>query len=247
MLSEQVGIITGAGRGIGRATTLALARQGADVLIVGTKRALLADLADEVRTVGRRVELITGDVADPSVANRAVKLAERSLGPINFLVNNAGMNCRSSTLDMDLKDWNRVLDVNLNGTLHFCRATLPGMIARGRGVIINVSSTTSKTPHRNAAPAYGASKAGMNYLTMHFAREMAPFGIRVNAVCPGPVETDMTAQWSPEYREIVTASVPLGRLGTPEEIADVILFLASDMSRFVTGQTIDANGGTLMG
>ena len=147
---------------------------------------------------------------------------------------------------MALNDWQRVLDVNLTGTLHFCRAVLPGMIERRSGVIINVSSTTGKTPHKNAAPAYGASKAAVNYLTMHLAQEMAPHGIRVNAVCPGPVETDMSSQWTEEYRERVERGVPLGRLGTAEEIAGVVLFLASDLSGFVTGETVNANGGTYM-
>jgi len=139
-----------------------------------------------------------------------------------------------------------VLDVNLTGTLHFYRAVLPGMIAARRGAIVNVRSTTAKTPHRNAAPAYGASKAALNYLTMHPVRERAPHGIRVNAVCPGPVETDMTAEWSAEYLEAALANVLLGRLGSVEEIDRTIGFLLSDDAGFITGETINANGGTYM-
>jgi 3-oxoacyl-[acyl-carrier protein] reductase len=121
------------------------------------------------------------------------------------------------------------------------------MIERGRGQIVNVSSAAAKAPHRNAAPAYGASKAAVNALTLHLAQEMAPHGIRVNAVCPGPVETDMSAQWSDTYRHQVTGRVPLGRIGTAEEIARAILFLASPDSGYVTGALLNANGGTLMG
>jgi 3-oxoacyl-[acyl-carrier protein] reductase len=246
MLEGKVAIVTGASRGIGRAIALRLAGAGADVLVHGTNVALLSALAGEVEAMGRRAAVLAGDVADAATAEAAVKLAGERFGAVDLLVNNAGVTTRSSTLEMAMEDWQRVLDVNLTGTLHFCRAVLPGMIERRSGVIVNVSSTTGKTPHRNAAPAYGASKAAVNYLTMHLAHEMAPHGIRVNAVCPGPVETDMTGQWSEEYRERAERGVPLGRLGTAEEIAGVVLFLASDLSGFVTGETVNANGGTYM-
>jgi 3-oxoacyl-[acyl-carrier protein] reductase len=165
---------------------------------------------------------------------------------VDILVNNAGINMRSSTLDMRVEEWQRVIDVNLNGALYFCQAVLPLMIEQGAGRIINVSSTTAKTAHKNAAPSYGASKAAVNYLTMHLALEMASHNILVNAVCPGPVETDMSEQWSEEYRQRVVAGVPLKRLGTPQNVADVVLFLASEMSGFVTGELINVNGGTYM-
>lgn len=247
MLNGQAAIVTGASRGIGRAIAIRLADAGADVLVHGTSAARLAPLAAEIEEMGRRAVVQSGDVADPEVADAAVAAALDAFGKVDVLVNNAGINTRSGTLEMALADWQRVLDVNLNGTLHFCRAVLPAMIARGAGRIVNVSSSTAKTPHRNAAPAYGASKAAVNYLTMHLAREMAPHGVRVNAVCPGPVETDMTGEWDPAYRARVLDAVPLGRLGMPEEIAGAVLFLASDMSGFVTGATLNANGGTLMG
>ena len=153
---------------------------------------------------------------------------------------------RSPSLEMKIDDWKRVLDVNLNGTLYCCLAVLPQMIQQQYGKIVNVSSTTAKTPHRNAAPSYGASKAAVNYLTQHLALEMAPQGIYVNAVCPGPVETDMTAEWPPSYRAQVLSRVPLGKLGSTNNVADVVLFLASPMSNFVTGETININGGTYM-
>lgn len=246
MLTGKCAILTGASRGIGNAAALRLAEAGARLVINGTDETRLADLAECIRKVGSEVSVIPGDVSDPATARAAVALADREYGGADILVNNAGINRRTSTLEMAFEDWARVLDVNLNGTLHFCQAVLPGMIERGAGVIVNVSSTAGKRPHPNASPAYGASKAAVNYLTMHLAQEMAPHGIRVNAVCPGPVETDMSRQWSDEYRKKVTSSVPLGRLGSTREIADIILFLASDQSGFVTGETVNANGGTFM-
>jgi len=245
-LKGQTALVTGASRGIGREAALALARAGANVVVNGTNAGLLHDLAREIETAGVAAIAVAGDVADPATAVASARAALDRFGRIDVLVNNAGINTRSSTLDMALADWQRVLDVSLTGTLHSCRAVLPTMISQKGGRIVNVSSTTAKTPHRNAAPAYGASKAAVNYLTMHLAQEMAPMGIRVNAVCPGPVETDMSTQWTEEYRARVTGRVPLGRLGTAQEIAGTILFLASDASGFITGETLNANGGTYM-
>lgn len=246
MLSGKTVIITGATRGIGKEISLTLSRNGASCVLVGTNIDLLTDVGKQISDAGGSALTLAGDVARAEIAAEAVALAEARFGTVDILVNNAGINTRSSTLDMPLSDWQRVMDVNLNGTLHFCRAVLPGMIAQDGGTIVNVSSSTSKTPHRNAAPAYGASKAAVNYLTMHFAQEMAPHNIRVNAVCPGPVESDMTAQWTEAYRQQALGRIPLGRLGTPRNIADAVLFLASDMSGFITGETINANGGTYM-
>ena len=189
---------------------------------------------------------LSGSAANPDTAIEVVKTAIDNFGRIDILVNNAGINMRSSTLEMNLDDWQTVLDVNLNGTLYFCKAVLPYMIDQKCGKIVNVSSTTAKTAHRNAAPSYGASKAGVNYLTMHLALEMAANNIYVNAICPGPVETDMSQQWTDEYRQEVTARIPLRKLGTPQNVADTVLFLASSMSDFITGETINVNGGTYM-
>lgn len=246
LLQEKVAIITGASRGIGKATAIKLAEHGACVILNGTNEELLEDLSGQIAAVGGQSVVAVGDVADPQTAETTVELARQNFGKVDILVNNAGINNRSSTLDMSIEDWQRVLDINLNGTLYFCRAVLPTMIAQRSGKIVNVSSTAAKTPHKNAAPAYGASKAAVNYLTQHLAFEMAKHNIFVNAVCPGPVETDMSAQWSEEYRNKVLQGVPLGKLGKPMNIADVVLFLASSMSDFVTGETINANGGTYM-
>lgn len=246
LLNGKTAIVTGASRGIGRRIALTLARSQASVVVQATNQDRLNALVGEIESQGGTAVAMAGDVARPETAESVVAAAMDRFGTIDILVNNAGINLRGSTLDMAFADWQRVLDVNLAGTLHFCRAVLPGMIAAKGGKIVNVSSSTAKSGHRNAAPAYGASKAAVNYLTIHLAQEMAEHGIHVNAVCPGPVETDMVAGWSEEYRKTVLSKVPLGRLGTAENIADIVLFLASPQSDFITGETINANGGTYM-
>lgn len=245
-LHGKVAILTGASRGIGRATAFRLVALGARLVITGMKPDLLARLSEDIAKAGGTARWHAGDVADPDTAAACLALAEDAFGPPDILVNNAGMNLRISTTQMDMADWDRMLAVNLTGALHFARAVIPAMSAIGAGAIVNVSSVAAKTPHSNAAPAYGVSKAGINALTQHLALELAPLNIRVNAVCPGPIQTDMTADWTPEYHAQVLAKVPLGRLGMPEEMADVIAFLASPMSGFLTGETINANGGTYM-
>jgi 3-oxoacyl-[acyl-carrier protein] reductase len=246
LLEGKIVIVTGASRGIGRAIALTMARHGASLVINGNSEALLDGLAAEIGALGRECAVRPGDVAEPETAAGLAQTAISRFGRIDVLVNNAGINMRSSSLEMTLEDWQRVMDVNLHGTLHCCRAVLPHMIEQRSGRIVNVSSTVAKTPHANAAPSYGASKAGVDYLTRHLALEMAKYGICVNAVCPGPIETDMATQWSAEYRQQVLARIPLGRLGTPENVADVVLFLASKMADFMTGETINVNGGTYM-
>lgn len=246
LLEGNVAIVTGASRGIGKAIALTLAQNGASLVINGTNLDLLNELAWQIEELGQRCLIQAGDAANPDTAMEVVKTAIDNFGRVDILVNNAGINMRSSTLEMNLDDWQTVLDVNLNGTLYFCKAVLPYMIDQKYGKIVNVSSTTAKTAHRNAAPSYGASKAGVNYLTMHLALEMASNNVYVNAVCPGPVETDMSQQWTDEYRQQVTARIPLHKLGTPQNVADTVLFLASSMSDFITGETINVNGGTYM-
>ncbi|HWR42083.1 SDR family NAD(P)-dependent oxidoreductase [Sporomusa sp.] len=246
LLANQVAIVTGATRGIGKSIALSLAQNGASLVINGNNEDLLKQLAAEIEQLGQKCLLQSGDIADPDTAAKIVKQAMDNFGRIDVLVNNAGINMRTPTLQMKLDEWKRVMDVNLNGTLYCCTAVLPVMIQQKYGKIINMSSTTAKTPHRNASPSYGASKAAVNYLTQHLALEMAKHNICVNAVCPGPVETDMSTQWSDEYRQQVLARIPLGKMGTTQNVADAVLFLASSMSDFITGETININGGTYM-
>ncbi|SFL79139.1 SDR family NAD(P)-dependent oxidoreductase [Salibacterium qingdaonense] len=246
LLDNQTAVVSGATRGIGRAAALKLAENGASLIVNGTNEILLQQLVTEVEELGQRCYMVPGNVADPQTADRTVEAAVQHFGSVDILVNNAGINSRNSTLDMGLEEWQNVLDVNLNGTLYFCKTVLPYMIENHHGKIVNVSSTAAKNAHKNAAPAYGASKAGVDYLTRHLALEMADYNINVNGVNPGPVETDMSRQWSEEYRSQVLSKIPLNRIGSPENVADAVLFLASNMSDFITGETININGGTYM-
>lgn len=246
LLQGKIVIVTGASRGIGRAIALTMARHGSSLVINGNCEDLLNQLAVEIEALGQKCAIHLGDVANPETAAGIAQTAISRFERIDVLVNNAGINMRSSSLEMELNDWQRVMDVNLHGTLHCCMAVLPHMIKQQSGKIVNISSTVAKTPSINAAPSYGSSKAGVNYLTQHLALEMAKHGICVNAICPGPIETDMSTQWSEEYRQQVLLKIPLGRLGTPENVADGVLFLSSKMSDFITGETININGGTYM-
>lgn len=244
LLTGKVAIITGASRGIGKSIAKTLAGNGASLTIVGTNFDLLNAVSRDVKKLGIECLVHAGDVTKPETA---VAVAEKTMdlyGKIDILVNNVGINMRSSTLDMDLNDWHRVIDVNLNGNLYFSKAILPLMIDKNSGKIVNVSSSTAKSGHKNAAPSYGASKAGVDYLTRHLALEMAKHNINVNGVSPGPIETDMTKQWSEQYFQRVISNVPLQRLGTTQDVADAVLFLASNMSDFITGEIINVNGGT---
>jgi len=246
MLRNQVAIVTGATRGIGRSIAITLAQQGARMVINGNNKSLLGQLTREIEGAGSKFMVQLGDISNPDTAAKILKKAEEKFGRVDILINNAGINMRTPTLEMQVEDWKRVIDVNLNGTLYCCMAVLPLMIQQKYGKIVNVSSSTAKTPHRNASPSYGASKAAVNYLTQHLALEMAKYNICVNAVCPGPIETDMSAQWNDKYRQQILSRIPLGKLGTPKNVADSVLFLASSMSDFITGETININGGTYM-
>lgn len=239
-------IVTGASRGIGRAIALAFAKEGAHLIINGTNQILLSKLEAEIKTTGLQCISVVGDVASPATAQRLVETGVNDIGRLDCLVNNAGIIRRMSSADMTAEDWQDVLDVNLTGTLHCCRAALTTMCKQGHGKIVNIASAAAKQPHGNAAPSYGASKAGVLYITRHLARDYAPYGININAVCPGPIKSDMTEQWTSQYRKRVMQGIPLGRIGKPEEVAAVVLFLCSEGAGFIAGEAINVNGGTFM-
>lgn len=246
LLQGKVVIVTGASRGIGREIALTLAKNGASLAITGNKENLLKEVAEEIEKLNQKCLIYAGDVSDPNTSKELVSNVIEVFGRIDILVNNAGINTRIPTLELTPEEWQKVININLNGAFYSCTAVLPYMIKQKSGKIINVSSTTAKTPHRNASPSYGASKAGVNYLTQHLALEMAKHNICVNAVCPGPIETDMSKQWSEEYRKQVLSKIPLGRIGKAQNVANTVLFLSSSMSDFITGESININGGTYM-
>ena len=247
-LRGRVALVTGGGRGIGAATSRLLARCGASVAVnYLANRDRAAQVAKEIADGGGESLAIEADVADPDQVAAMTDRVVEAFGGLHVLVNNAGILRRGTLADHRPEDRDRVLQVNLGGTFNCIQAALPVMRAQRSGTIVNVSSIAGEAGDLTTAPSYGASKGGINSLTKAMARELGPAGIRVNAVAPHAIVTDMSAQWSPERRREIEASIPLGRLGTPEEVAAVIAFLASDLAAFVTGEIVDVNGGAWMG
>ena len=252
LLEGKSAVITGSSRGIGKAIATTFAALGAGIVIHGTNedslRALKDELCAEAESLGIdiRCEYVAGDIGDIETSKRLAEKCIESFGKIDILVNSAGINTRTKFLDLTPDEWDKVIRVNLTGTFYACKCVVPHMIERKSGCIINLSSRAGKTYHANASLCYGASKGGIDALTRNLAGELAPYGIRVNSICPGPVETDMSLQWTPEYREKVLAGIPLRRLGKPEEVADLATFLASDLAGFITGESINVNGGNYM-
>ena len=246
LLKGYSAIITGSSRGLGRAIALAFAENGADLVIHGTKEGALQELQSQIRDMGVRCEYVAGDIGQYETAQRLADACMAAYGKIDVLVNNAGINSRKAFAELTPEDWDNMLRVNLTSAFYTCKAVVPHMLERKKGAIINMSSSAGKTAHPNAAVCYGVSKAGINSLTQKLAYDLAPHGIRVNAVCPGPIETDMSLQWTEEYREKVFSSIPLRRLGTGADVANVAVFLASEMAAFVVGESINVNGGKYM-
>lgn len=246
LLEGNAAIITGSSRGIGREIALAFARHGAGVVIHGTREELLQKLRQEIAALGGECVYVAGDIGQYETAQRLTQACLDAFGKIDTLVNNAGINSRFSFLDLPLEEWDRMLQTNLTSAFYTCRCVVPHMLERGSGCIINMSSSAGKTPHPTSSISYGVSKAGINSLTQKLAYDLAPHGIRVNALCPGPIETDMSKQWTPEYREKVFSAIPLRRLGKGEDVANAAVFLASEMSAFIVGESININGGKYM-
>jgi NAD(P)-dependent dehydrogenase (short-subunit alcohol dehydrogenase family) len=245
----KIVLVTGAQRGIGRAIAVRFAEAGADVAInYLDDKASAESAAAQIAALGRRATTIAADISKPEEARHLVADAERALGPIDVLVNNAGIFPRTPFLDLTEDTWDAVLDTNLKATFVCAQEAARRMVATGRpGAIINLSSGA---PYRGSmrATAYMASKLGIVGLTRGMARELAPHGIRVNAVAPGITNTAMPRLGNTE--EALTAlgrSNPTGRLAEPEDIADVVVFLATDDARHVVGQLIHVNGGDYHG
>ncbi len=246
LLAGKVAFITGASRGIGEATAFLLAENGAKVAINAINEQRLRKVAEAIEGKGREYLVVPGNISQPDMVAQIVARVVKHFGKIDILVNNAGIAHVASFEQMTLAEWERVMAVNLTGAMLCCQAVVPHMKKAGYGKIVNLSSTAAKWANLHPAPSYGASKAGMLYLTRHLARELAPYNIYVNAVCPGPVTTDMTSDLTPEEREKVVASIPLGRFGTPADIANAVLFLCSSLSDFVVGEALNVNGGNRM-
>ena len=240
-------LITGASRGIGAACARRFARDGWKVAVHYYKsEAEALALAEELRAAGAEAVPVRGDLSDPAQAARAVETAQQALGHLDALVCNAGVALPVQLLTDTTDDqWRRVMGTDLDGVFFTLRAAIPGMVSRKRGAIVTVSSMWGVTGGSCEAP-YSAAKAGVIGLTKALAKELGPSGIRVNCVAPGAIETDMTAFLTPEDRAALADEAPLGRMGTPEEVADAIRFLAGEEARFITGQVLRVDGGMVI-
>jgi 3-oxoacyl-[acyl-carrier protein] reductase len=241
-LSDQAALITGASGGIGGAIAKALHRQGAEVMVSGTRLDALNVLASGL---GRRVHVKLADLADPSASDRLAKDAEAAMGRVDILVNNAGITRDTLALRMTEEDWRTVLEIDLMAAFRLSRAVLRGMVRRRHGRVIGITSVVALSGNSGQAN-YAAAKAGMIGMSKSIAAEVARRGITVNCVAPGFIVTAMTDKLSAEQRTRLAEAIPAGRFGAPEEVAAAVVYLASAEAAYVTGQTLHINGGMLM-
>jgi NAD(P)-dependent dehydrogenase (short-subunit alcohol dehydrogenase family) len=242
-LAGKAALVTGATRGIGRAIALALAREGAQVLATGRDEAQGRAVVAEIEAAGGQAAWHRADLARVAGARAAVAAALDAFGRVDVLVNNAGVFQRMPALDLTEEDWDRVLDVNLKAAFFAAQAAARVMRARGGGAIVNVASDAAWSGGLNPCAHYAASKAGLVSITRSLARELAPHRIRVNAVAPGLIATEMGGTAGATLPDL---RIPLGREGTPDEVAACVVFLASDEASYVTGANLNLSGGLFL-
>lgn len=247
-LSGQVALVTGTSRGLGQYFARALARAGADLILTSRKRETLASFEAEMKALGRRVVSLELDVRDEASIKRMAADAEAAFAQIHILVNNAGCNVRKPALDVTWDDWNLVLDTNLRGSFFVAQAIARGMVKRGYGRIINIGSVTSVAGYAGLGP-YTASRGGIRQLTMSLAADWGKSGVTVNCLAPGWFKTAQNrVMYEDEgWVEYLVERIPLNRPGQPDDLDGAIVFLASESSRYVTGQTLLIDGGISTG
>lgn len=245
MLKDKVAVVTGASRGIGRSLALIMAAQGAKLVLSARNGEALAQLVAEIQAAGGSAVAVAGDVSSAAAANELIEAGMQAFGRIDILVNNAGITRDALLLRMKDEDWDEVLNINLKGAFLCTRAAAKVMSKQRFGRIINISSVVGEMGNPGQAN-YCASKAGLLGLTKSVARELARRNVTVNAITPGFIVTDMTEALPEKTREELAVQIPLGRLGSAEDIAHAVVFLASDQAGYITGQTLGVNGGMYM-
>ena len=247
-LTGQVALVTGTSRGLGQYFARALARAGADIAMTSRDSKTLADFAREIEALGRKTFSTELDVRDQASIQRAVAAVEEHFGKIDILVNNAGCNIRKPALDVTWDDWNTILDTNLRGSFFVAQAAARGMIERGYGRIVNIGSVTSVAGFAGLAP-YGASRGGIRQLTMSLADDWGRHGVTVNCLAPGWFKTkqNQVLYENAKWVEYITDRIPVKRPGRPDDLDGAVVFLASESSRYVTGQTLLVDGGVSTG
>ena len=243
-LTGRVALVTGAARGLGLAMARGLARAGATVVLNGRERGALETAARSIAGEGGKVDIAVFNVADADAIRSGVAAVEAKHGAVDILVNNAGIQRRGAAAEFRKEDWDAIVATNLTGPFLMAQAVIPGMRARRRGSIVNVTSLTAELGRPNIVP-YAASKGGARQITRGLAVELAPDGIRVNAVSPGYFTTEMNRALldNADFVAWVHLRTPMKRWGDPDEVAGAVVFLASDASAFITGQTISIDGG----
>ena len=243
LLTGKTAIVTGGSRGIGRAVSLLLAREGANVAIVyAGNTAAAEETKQQAEALGAAAAVFQCDVADEQAVADMVKAVKTQFGSVDILVNNAGITRDGLLMRMKEADWQAVLDTNLTGVYHCTKAVSKLMMKQRQGAVINLSSVVGETGNAGQAN-YAAAKAGIIGFTKAVAKELASRNIRVNAVAPGYVETDMTAGLPDSAKEDMLRSIPLGRPATADDVAQAVLFLASDQAKYITGQVLNVDGG----
>lgn len=245
-LDGQVAVVTGGSRGIGRACAVGLAREGASVVINYTSNAAAAEETKKAcEAAGAKALIVQADVSDAAQAKALIEAAEKEFGKVDILVNNAGINRDRTIQRMSVEEWDTVVQTDLSSIFYTTNAALGGMRERNYGRIINMSSVIGQMGNVGQAN-YAAAKAGMIAFTKTAAKELSRFGITVNAVCPGFVETDMVAALSEDIKKTLIGLIPLGRFGTAEEVADTVVFICKPSGAWYTGAQFSMNGGQYM-
>lgn len=243
-LAGKVALVTGGSRGIGRAIAQSLGEAGAKVAVTARTDEAAERAAEELRALGIDSFGTRLEVTDVDNVQSAVEAVASALGPIDILVNNAGISVAHTALDADYADWRKIMDTNVDGVWHCSRAVAPSMAERGGGTIVNIGSMSAQIVNQPRwQPAYLASKAAVHQLTKALAAEWAPLNIRVNAIAPGYIETDLSPVYEPQYKPWCVDPAPMKRAGRTEELGPIAVFLASDASSFMTGSIVVADGG----